>query len=340
MKYFDEYIFISADTDYAWQMWNDINKMNNGKLLYSPVNIKNPVLKILHHIHFSYSINMRVSLPYKQIWNKYYSIESYLKENGMSQCIIFCDNSICRMDRKYLEKIKKKHKLYFVLVNVNVYSLKDRILNKYMDLCDQVYTFDSHDAKKYHFYYHPYNYSAVADQSESYEQDVFFVGNAKNRLDEIEMIQKILSNNKLSTKFYVNSVSRKDQHNLDIIYNQWLSYSDVINNILKSKCILEIVDKGQKGYTIRTFEAICYNKHLITNNTNIRKEKFYDEKYIHCFEKVEDVAMITKDLLSSKADFKYNGEFSPICLIDKIENNYKKESEKNEHINTKCWDKE
>ena len=60
-----------------------------------------------------------------------------------------------------------------------------------------------------------------------------------------------------------------------------LSYEEVITKIKKSKCLLEINLEGQEGITLRTLEALFFNKKLITNNIKIKEYDFYNENNIY-----------------------------------------------------------
>ena len=56
-----------------------------------------------------------------------------------------------------------------------------------------------------------------------------------------------------------------------------MPYEDVIKDIQKYECILELNLKEQEGFTLRTLEALFYKRKLITNNKNIKKFDFYNK---------------------------------------------------------------
>ena len=72
----------------------------------------------------------------------------------------------------------------------------------------------------------------------------------------------------------------------------WMDYKEVIDIVKQSNCILEVVQEGQNGITLRTMEAVCYGKKLLTNNKNIVKYPFYDSKYISVFEDIDDICKL------------------------------------------------
>lgn len=86
---------------------------------------------------------------------------------------------------------------------------------------------------------------------------------------------------------------------------------------VKSNCILEVLATGQSGATLRYYEAVCYNKKLLTNNKNIVNLPFYNPEWMHVFENTEDIDWgWVKERVP--VDYHYDGRFSPIHLIDRI----------------------
>jgi len=187
-----------------------------------------------------------------------------------------------------------------------------------------IYSFDKGDANNYNLVYYPYNYSKFLI-SKDYEQpnyDVIFIGNAKNRLSVIHKLFDVIESNEYESVFYISNVKGKEKKKKTTIhYNKWISYRRVLDYVQQSFCILEIVDENQIGYTLRTFEAICYNKHLLTNNKSIINSKYYNPKYIHIFDSDSeiDLSFLKQE---TRADFNYNDDFSPLRFIDQISKDY------------------
>ena len=98
-----------------------------------------------------------------------------------------------------------------------------------------------------------------------------------------------------------------------------LLYKDTIEKMLTCNCILDIVDSGSSGgVSLRFFEAVVYNKKLLTNNKNIVKMPFYNPNYMKIFEKYDDIDL---DWLKNNenVDYGYNGEFEAIEFIKRID---------------------
>ena len=323
-KLFDEYIFVCPDNEYSQIMWSDLKKASTITFFDSPTKINNKILKWINHAHFSFYINSYINLPFKGIWNSLYSISSISFVEKRKYIIIFTDNSIARIDYNYLHNLKQKYDITIALLNLNTINKKEKLILKYFNLCDLIYSFDKGDANNYNLVYYPYNYSKFLI-SKDYEQpnyDVIFIGNAKNRLSVIHKLFDVIESNEYESVFYISNVKEKEKKKKTTIhYNKWISYRRVLDYVQQSFCILEIVDENQIGYTLRTFEAICYNKHLLTNNKSIINSKYYNPKYIHIFDSDSeiDLSFLKQE---TRADFNYNDDFSPLRFIDQISKDY------------------
>lgn len=317
---FDEYILISSGTDYVYQMWSDIDSLKNGYILYSPLKKCNKIVKFFHHIHFSFFLNKKINIPFKNIWDAYYSLNEINFDQNKKYCIIFLDNSISRISIKYLKKMKQKHNLTYILMNLNTIDKKENIIKRYFYIVDLKVTFDYQDSIKYNILFYPNIFSKITCNDITNSDDIYdiiFVGNAKDRLKVIHNIYEVL-NKKFNVKFYVNGVKKKDKIYQGIIYNKWLTYKEIYYLTMHSKAILEVVDENQKGYTLRTFESICYNKHLITNNKFIIQSSFYNDQYIHIYQDANDLKGIYNTTINQKVEFNYNNEFSSLHFIEFI----------------------
>ena len=119
--------------------------------------------------------------------------------------------------------------------------------------------------------------------------DLFFVGTNKGRFDYLLSLAKNLEKLKVKTKFFL--VSRKYIFNRK--YSKAISYQKVAEWLSKSKGIVELTKLGQIGLTLRAYEAIFYNKKLVSNNTFLKNYDFYDAKKIYILQNTdEDLSLI------------------------------------------------
>ncbi|MBS1532645.1 MAG: hypothetical protein JSU01_20235 [Bacteroidetes bacterium] len=100
--------------------------------------------------------------------------------------------------------------------------------------------------------------------------DVLFVGKDKGRKQIIDDLENDMSARGIRTYFYVVDDNLKlAKHNRAIPYEECLAL------LSKSKSILDIIQPGQSGLTLRPLEALFLKKKLITNDPSIKTQKFY-----------------------------------------------------------------
>lgn len=102
-----------------------------------------------------------------------------------------------------------------------------------------------------------------------------------------------------------------------IHFNEHLPYADVLKLLPNVQCILDIPQEGQSALTLRPYEAVVYNKKLLTNSKSIKSFKYYDSRYMQYFEKVEDIDWdwVKSELI---VDYGYQGDYSPYHLLMKL----------------------
>lgn len=147
-----------------------------------------------------------------------------------------------------------------------------------------VFAFDYNDSLKYHFRYNYLIYDrAYCLKQEEPETDLFFVGQAKNRLDKILNIYCEATRLNLVIDFNCVNISDAELHliNGKNIHTMPLSYDEVVNGIRKSRCVLDIMQRDSIGCSLNICEAIFYGKKIITDNAYIVNEPFYSESRIY-----------------------------------------------------------
>ena len=115
----------------------------------------------------------------------------------------------------------------------------DTKINDFNDF-DLSISYDKVDAQKYNILYHPTPYSLYPfDQKNNLQpSDVYFVGRAKNRLDEIIESYEKLTDMGFSCDFHITDVDPKDQkYSKDIHYNCRLTYEENLERIKNSQTI-------------------------------------------------------------------------------------------------------
>lgn len=318
----DKYIVIDSGSDASRLMFHDITKLNNAIEVSNIYEIANPVLKLLCKVHNSGKINRKLKLPFRRIWNRYCVIEQAKRDTINNYVVVMTNVSVKKLPISYLQDLKKYPNIYLIMIAVD--SFVDDFLSpieimKQIDF-NLIYSFDKQDCEKYGLLYSQSQYSKIDNiKSSSKALDLFFIGRAKHRLSVIQQIARDAQKEGIVCGFYILDVPTKLREEIEgITYiDSVITYKEVLPVIANSKCLLDIVQDGQVGYTTRVYETIFYNKLLLTNNKSVIDFSYYNAQYIKIFDRPEniDYSFIKAELT---VDYKYNEEFSPIALIDDI----------------------
>jgi len=111
----------------------------------------------------------------------------------------------------------------------------------------------------------------------------FFVGLDKNRVGIISEVASELESFGIKCNFLVvrDSTSKSES---DYYIDSYVGYSENIRMVQSSKYILEINQKDQEGLTLRTLEAMFFERKLITNNQSLKNYDFYDESRVFIYD--------------------------------------------------------
>lgn len=188
---------------------------------------------------------------------------------------------------------------------------------------DKVFSFDYKDCETYNVTYLPLYYldeyaEPKKDQIEPKKEfDMLFIGTwRKDRYDAIKLTDKICKENNLSFYYYLNCSFRAQLRSLrkgilpKEAKNKYLSHQEILKYFSNSSNILDLPGSFQTGLTIRTFETLAAGKKLITSNTNIINEPFYNPEYIN---------VINPQNLKLDIDFIKN---KPVTSMEHLMENY------------------
>ena len=284
-----KYILISTDADWRKFSWQKLIK--EGKVsYYSDLPYKGPkILKNTIRLFYSWKLNRKFRVPFRSILYK--GILKGLNLNSRDKVkIIIYDRARASYDFSFIKYLRKKIpdiKIGYLFSDIieksgaQYFHIVDS-LNKYYD---KVFSFDKFDAAKHGFEYSylVYDYNFSNDCTTDIVNDVFLVAQAKNRLEQILDIYDICSLLELRIDFAINKIPENQLElveNRKIQINEIIPYDEVVNRLLKSKCIIDIMQKGSVGITLNIVEAVVFNKKAISNNPELVNESFYDPSRI------------------------------------------------------------
>ena len=135
-----------------------------------------------------------------------------------------------------------------------------------------VYSFDKQDCIKYNLKYNttmyprkladPYIFRRKCDK----QYALFFVGYDKGRGKKIEDLKRYLDHCGLKHYFKIIDSGKR------------MEYAEYLTILNDSGAILEVVQEGQSGISMRTMESLFYEKKLVTTNRSVKEYEFYNPK--------------------------------------------------------------
>ena len=297
----------------------DLNHFEGTKVVTAPLDHCHPLVRFLFSAHSSPALSQKVKLPFKKLWYPLYFKNDFKERKPL--CFLLLN---VHLPSSYLDYLKQRYPdCKIVLLHRDLLKVCQRLApwlltNKNIDL---EMSFDKGEAEKYGFpHFNEFESKIDIPILDTPECDVYFAGKAKDRLPILLDIFKRLTSFGLICKYYLTGVPKDQQVALPGIEysDRFMTYREMVYHTINANYVLEINQAGADGYTSRFLEAVMYNKKLITNNAFIRQSEFYDPSKILIIEKAED---IQKSFFESgpSVDYKYDGEFSPLRMVERVE---------------------
>lgn len=318
-----KYLFLEGNSNIYKYVMLDVYKLSNVDVIYNEIPFgTNKFLNFICRILLSARLNRYVHIPFRNfLYRKFF--KNRLK-NTPNFTLVVVSNWFSMHLMSFINKYY--HSVSKVLVfrdTVDSYSLfhKNFIEKIKQSNFDNVFCFSKNDAIKFGYQYFP-AYVSKIDPSLFIKYkpfDIVFIGHAKNRLDLINKVNDKLLEIGLNTKFIVTGVPSKARQTNVIEYrNSNLSYLEYLSIENASDCIVEIVKNNTDGNTYRCWEAVLYNKKLVTNWKGIFEFVYYDPRYMLYFNSPDD---INEDFFRNNkiVDYGYSNSYSPIKIIEKLE---------------------
>lgn len=319
MAYF---VIMGNATEYCDVMCNEIIGRENVLFINKANNFKSDLFKSLDLL--MQKISTKTNLPlFSSVRFKNYFCGVLLPERK-DICLIIFDSNAHARDKMFLKHIKKKYNAKLVLYVMNPTSaieLNPELCSNYYD---SVFTVFAHDADYYGWHACNHIYAKIPEEelagcNSGYDADVFFIGRAKNRLQKILRVYEYLAGHDIKCDFHIVEVDEKEnRHAIDINYNKWLPYKEMLRRMRRSRCVLEILQKPGEGPTLRTTEAIVYNKKIITNDLGAVSNPFYDDRFVHIF---DDPGNINLSFIKENIEphYNYRGEYSANNFLKRVD---------------------
>lgn len=303
--------------------------IDDPKVMYIPTFRPKGFKGFLQRIQFNPKLNAVIKMPGKQRWNP-----SYLRQLKEEKVCFLVMNHWLRLESgiqllPFLRSHYPESRIVCFtqdLMETIIDHYTHRPFNvqhvkKYVDL---FISYDPDDAQKYQVEYHPTVFSPVPmeGKEETDGYDLYFLGRDKGRMHTLMAIAQEAKRRGLKCQFTMLQVPDAEKVACDgmMYVDAPLPYKENLRNGMRSKCIIEMLQKKAASPTFRTWEAISLNKKLLTDNASIMDTEWYDERYISVF---HDETDINWDFIASDPAFPqgnpYQDRIRPESLVRFIE---------------------
>ncbi|MDN3725013.1 hypothetical protein QRD02_11505 [Aequorivita sp. SDUM287046] len=152
------------------------------------------------------------------------------------------------------------------------------------NIFDTVFSFDPEDVETYnlkpltnYIYFHKHPLTPMGET----EYDCFTISYLDERLETMNRIAAILKGKQLNSHFIVVGKNEPAGIHPDIIFTEERQNQEQVHeNIKKSIAVLDLLRDDQAGLSFRIFEAMGFQKKIITSNEYVKEFDFYNPENI------------------------------------------------------------
>jgi len=143
----------------------------------------------------------------------------------------------------------------------------------------ECWSYSEKDCAEYDMCFNPQFYFYDTNVAHEISYDVYFCGADKGRLKELLKIERKFEEYGIKTKMRI-MPTRWFQKMLNKRYEHMIPYSQIVEETLASRAILDYNLDPFCGYTRRIMEGVFLNKKIITNNLNIKESNIYHKNNV------------------------------------------------------------
>ncbi|MDZ4180231.1 MAG: hypothetical protein U1E29_13530 [Coriobacteriia bacterium] len=285
----DHCVVLGLDVaDYITCAYHDLTLRDDVAIAWG---VKGRLARTLKKLSTSFKVNAVLRVPLQSIWARYEI--SQCRPGRGDRHIFVCFESPEGLNPAYLQYVRRAYPrsaLCLILLNPLDENVSER-LNRVESLYDVIITCNEADATRRGWLYHPDCYSRVPSEIGAVAQsDVCFIGTAKDRVATAHAVYTRIRETGLACDFWIVGKEQEYPESDGFRYlSRMLPYSEYLARIGATKCILEIVARDAHYCTLRTMEAVTYEKKLLTTNRMIVEEPFFQAENIQVFRNAEDI---------------------------------------------------
>lgn len=284
------YVIFGSSNDYLIASYKDIVDVEGA--VYRPGFLpeKPRLVRKMHTAHSLTTFAVKNRLPLRSVWYKFYFPQKY--QAGDDYVFVFSHPWHPIFENGYLEYLRKKYpgcKFALHLDDINCARKLD--MEKQKKLFDHIMVFERNFAKEHNVAYYPLVYSDYRHEIKDEEKDIdlLFVGWAKGRYGLLKQIYDRLTAAGVNCQFYLTKLDEEVPADSGIHTADWVPYPQYKELLKRAKCLLDIVPKDTDCNTLRVNEAMSHKCKILTNNTRIVGEAFYDPRCISTYDSPENI---------------------------------------------------
>ncbi len=246
--------------------------------------------RFAYKVHTSRKTNKLFHLPFRKVWAKEVITKNVAKKINPKEKVCFIyQGGQSYLDINVFSYLKKRYPKSIFIYNYNdLVELNERLYPGFLERCrkifDLIITYNREDAEKHGIISSPpllLDYSQIKSKPNQKKSDIFYVGRAKDRLNELIRLFERCQANGLTCDFNIVGVEPGRQLYTDkISYNKVIPYEEMLQRVRNTKCVLNLIQNGAKGITLRDYESIGMGKLLMTNNKYIKETNMYDSNQV------------------------------------------------------------
>ncbi len=183
-----------------------------------------------------------------------------------------------KLEKSTLFELKKRTKRFYAFYFDAISNFPKKV--GLIPLFDKVFSYEKDDVKAYKLeFITNYIYDIENSLAENLEHKVFNISSYDERFTQLRDVANYLKNHAVN----YNIIVRKERVIVDELVSivpKYLPLEEVKRLLLKSEILLDIQKSNQKGLSFRVFEALGYEKKLITTNKDVAEYDFYSPNNI------------------------------------------------------------
>lgn len=325
------YIFIIPESHEHLGLLDDLSIREDVSVFVARPRKENGIKKGLQKVALGGTVNQIVPMPFQDKWFRKFPFPDF-DDRGHEYCIVIFDGALRALSVPFLNRVQLRPNVRLVLAMINAMRAQSTVMPQIRKKIRQVhwsdvYTFDPGDAEKYHWKSLKNEYYSLHQdfmgQHEA-ENDLYFAGGIKGGREELLLrLYGTARANSVQTDFHFHlggfEKRKADAYpeGIHVETGAWRSYEKILAETVRTNTILEVLQEGQTGPSLRYYEAVCYNKKLLTTNKSVAALPCYNPRYMQVIHSPADVdwAWVKR---RENVDYHYNGRFSPLHLLDTV----------------------